>query len=70
MQHGLIIEFCLQFVNPLLHVVQPGLSIDNISLSLLGPVKKVEKRIKNKKYYYCLVKNVFSYLMPGTLRVG
>lgn len=51
MQHSLIIEFCLQFVNPLLHVVQPGLSIDNISLSLLGPVKKVEKRIKNKKYY-------------------
>lgn len=67
MQHGLIIEFCLQFVNPLLHVVQPRLSIDNISLSLLGPVKKVEKRIKN---IISLVKNVFSYLMPGTLRVG
>lgn len=56
MQHSLIIEFCLQFVNPLLHVVQPGLSIDNISLSLLGPVKKVEKRIKNKKYYLVWLK--------------
>lgn len=49
MQHSLIIEFCLQFVNPLLHVVQLGLSIDKIPLNLLGLVKKKWKNEKNNK---------------------
>lgn len=46
MQHSLIIEFCLQFMNPLLHVVQLGLSIDKIPLNLLGLVKKSGKTKK------------------------